>query len=60
MIKIIKLIPQKDFKLWLKFEDGLEGTVDLSNLKDKGVFKIWAKPGVFERDSTHSASGAVA
>ncbi|MHA1796036.1 MAG: DUF2442 domain-containing protein [Promethearchaeota archaeon] len=60
MIKVVKVIPKKDFKLWLKFENGLDGTVDLAELKGKGVFNIWEKPGVFEKVFVHPESGAVA
>ena len=60
MIKIVKLNPKNNYKLWLKFEDGLEGTVDLSELKGKGVFKIWEKPEDFKKAFVHPESGAVA
>ncbi len=60
MIKIVKIIPKENFKLWLKFEDGLEGTVDLAEVKGKGVFRIWEKPGVFEKAFFNIKSGAVA
>ena len=60
MIKVVKVVPKENFKLWLKFEDGVEGTVDLSSLKNKGVFNIWEKPGVFESVFIHPDSGAIA
>lgn len=44
----------------MKFEDGLEGTVDLSELNGKGVFKLWDKPGAFEKIFIHPESGALA
>jgi len=31
----------RDYKLWLKFEDGLEGSVFLGNLLDVGAFSAW-------------------
>ena len=30
-----------DYKLWIKFSDGVEGEVDLSHLAGKGVFSLW-------------------
>jgi hypothetical protein len=30
------------FRIWLRFEDGLEGEADLSDLVGWGVFKRWA------------------
>ena len=40
MIKIKEVKPLKDYKLWLQFEDGVEGIVDISHLKGKGVFRV--------------------
>lgn len=60
MIRVIEVIPKDNYKLWLKFEDGLQGTVDLSELKGKGVFKIWEERGVFERVFVDPQSGAIA
>ena len=31
----------EEYHLWLKYSDGVEGTVDLSNLVGKGVFARW-------------------
>ncbi len=36
------------FKLWVRFGDGVEGEVDLSQHAGRGVFKVWDTPGVFE------------
>ncbi len=33
--------PKPNYVLWLRFDDGLEGEVDLSDLVGKGVFKAW-------------------
>lgn len=30
-----------NYKIWIKFEDGVKGEIDLSSLKGKGVFEIW-------------------
>ena len=43
----VKALP--DFKLWLRYSDGVEGEVDLSELAEKGVFKIWRDFDVYER-----------
>jgi hypothetical protein len=39
--KIVKARPLDGYKVWLKFEDGTAGEVDLSHLAGKGVFAIW-------------------
>ena len=37
-----------DYRLWIRFDDGAEGEIDLSARAGRGVFKIWDEPGVFE------------
>ena len=36
------------YRLWVRFDDGVEGEVDLSRHAGRGVFKAWDTPGVFE------------
>lgn len=48
------------YRIWLRFEDGLEGEVDVSELAGKGVFEAWIKPGFFERAYVDEESGTVA
>ncbi|MFL6195893.1 MAG: DUF2442 domain-containing protein [Thermoanaerobaculia bacterium] len=43
---VIKALPQ--FRIWLRFEDGVEGTVDLSYLAGRGVFSLWNEPSAFQ------------
>ena len=38
-----------DFKIWLEYDDGVKGIVDLSDMRDKGVFKAWNDRSFFER-----------
>jgi len=37
----------ENFRLFVKFADGTEGVVDLSELRSKGVFKAWDRNEVF-------------
>ena len=37
------------FKLWLRYSDGTEGVVDLSDMAHTELFADWQKPGVFEQ-----------
>lgn len=37
------------YRLHLRYDDGVEGTVDLSAEVGKGVFAIWRDPEVFAR-----------
>ncbi len=48
-MKIVELAARADYGLFLRYEDGAQGVVDLSSLVGKGVFKSRALPGVFEQ-----------
>ena len=41
MIRPIKVKALKDYKIWIKFSDGREGEIDLSDYVGKGIFKSW-------------------
>lgn len=45
--RIIEVEARPDFRVWIRFEDGTEGVVDLSDLVGKGVFERWTEPGEF-------------
>jgi hypothetical protein len=49
MFKIVEAKPIGTYRLWLKFADGVQGEVDLSDLAGKGVFNVWSAPGAFEK-----------
>ncbi len=49
MLKIVRVEPLPDFKLWLEFSDGVRGEADVSQLAGKGVFRRWLTPGEFEK-----------
>lgn len=48
MKKITKVRVLQKYRLELIFDDGISGTVDLSDLAGKGVFSSWRERGVFE------------
>jgi len=48
MFEVVQVKPLPGYRLWLKFSDGTEGIVDLSDMVGRGVFSIWNTPGVFE------------
>lgn len=39
--KILEVLPKENHKIWLKFDDGTVGEIDLSHLAGKGVFTFW-------------------
>ena len=51
--------PLPHYRLWLRYDDGVEGEVDLSALVGNGVFAAWKTPGAFE-EVTIDSSGAIA
>ena len=58
MKKAVRASPLEDFRLWLKYEDGVEGIVDLSDLAGRGVFEAWLEGTVFDA-VTISEDGAI-
>jgi len=46
--RLLEVRAQPNYRLWLRYEDGAEGEVDLSSLAGRGVLKAWDDPGFFE------------
>lgn len=49
MFKPVELKALSNYKLWLRYSDGVEGEVDLSHLAGKGVFDLWNDYENFEK-----------
>lgn len=58
MPKPMAVKPLANFRVWLRYDDGVEGEVDLSDLAGRGVFLAWNDPAVF-RDVRLGSSGAI-
>ncbi len=41
MPRLVSVKPLEGYRLWLAYDDGVEGTVDLSKWVGKGVFALW-------------------
>ena len=41
MLKPIEVRALPGYRLWLRYSDGAEGEVDLSEFAGRGVFKLW-------------------
>ena len=49
MIQAVSVEPRTGYRILLRFEDGAEGEVDLSDMAGRDVFKAWDEPGRFEQ-----------
>ena len=49
MHRVTECKASQDYRLWLRFEDGLEGSVFLGNLVDLGPFSAWRDVNQFCR-----------
>jgi len=59
MHRITACKPEEDYKLWLRFEDGLEGSVFLGNLLEIGAFQLWRDVREFEKVSVDPDTATV-
>ena len=48
-IKIVACRPLPNYSVWIRFDDGLEVVVDLSDLVGKGVFSAWESIAYFNQ-----------
>ncbi|OGU17446.1 MAG: hypothetical protein A2X61_08980 [Ignavibacteria bacterium GWB2_35_12] len=55
----IQVIALENFQIWLKYSDTTEGIVDLSHLKNQGIFNEWSKPGIFNKVQLNSETFAI-
>jgi len=59
MGKLTEFRADSDYSLWLRFDDGLEGSVFLGNLLEIGAFKLWRDVREFEKVSVDPESATV-
>ena len=59
MHRVTECKASRDYRLWLRFEDGLEGSVFLGNLLDVGVFSSWRDVDQFCRAAVDLESATV-
>jgi len=45
----VAVAPREEYRIWLRYADGVEGEVDLSRLAGEGVFAMWNDRRFFER-----------
>jgi hypothetical protein len=49
MTVLLEVKPLAQYRLWLRYADGVEGIVDVSAFVGKGVFQLWEDYREFER-----------
>lgn len=47
--KIVACTPKSHYRVWIRFDDGLEGEVDLNHLVGQGVFEAWKSVDFFNQ-----------
>ena len=47
-IRPVSVEARSGHRLWVRFDNGVEGEIDLSHRAGRGVFAVWDEPGVFE------------
>jgi len=60
MARIVEVQALSDYRLHIRFDDGAEGEVDLSDLVGNGVFAAWSAQGCFSQVSIDRETGTVA
>lgn len=45
----IEVRPLENYRLWVKYSDGVQGVVDLSDFAGRGVFAIWKDYQEFQK-----------
>ena len=46
---IVHVEPRENYRLFIRFADGLSGEADVSHVVGKGIFKAWKKPDFFAK-----------
>jgi len=58
--KPIQVKSVSKYSIWLKFDDGTEGEIDLNHLINKPVFQNWKKPDFFDKVYIDTETDAIA
>jgi hypothetical protein len=57
--RIVAIEPRPQFRLFVRFDDGVEGVADLSDVAGRGVFRRWTdSPAEFFQVEVDPRSGA--
>jgi hypothetical protein len=45
----VEIKPLENYKIWIKYSNGVQGEVDLSDMVDRGVFTVWNNYSEFKK-----------
>lgn len=48
MVRPVEVRPLPEYRIWIEYDDGESGEIDLYHLSVKGAFKAWEEPGYFD------------
>ena len=57
MIRPIEVKALKEYQIWIKYPDGTNGVIDLSNYMGKGIFKLWDDYNYFSKVYINEGGG---
>jgi len=57
--KVISVNPLEKYRIRIKFDDGAEGVLDISDCAGKGVFKSWETENSFDKVFISKETGAI-
>ena len=58
--RIVEAEARPHHRIWIRFEDGLEGELSVGHLVGKGVFEAWTDEAEFRKVSVDEDAGTVA
>ena len=59
LMDVVEARPLENYRIWLRFEDGVEGVVDVSDLVGQGVFAAWRDIELFRSMRVDPEAGTV-
>lgn len=58
-VTIVEAQARPEFRLYVRYSDGVAGVVDLSCLKGRGIFSAWDDPAIFAAVTIDPANATV-
>ena len=60
MKRIVDVEARTGYRVWIRFADGIDGEIDLSDLVGSGVFNVWQDPSEFRKVVVDRETGTIA